>query len=240
MNIISIKQSKISDEVLTQMKEHIISGDWAPGTKIPGELKLKELFGVSRVSVRDAIQRLVGMGILVIRRGEGTFVSEVLPKNYFNALLPILMIDGAGIMEILEFRAMVEIESSRLAAVRASEEDLVRLYEILERMKSCKGNQRLFAVEDLNFHTALALASHNGVVVKVNAILHDMLKHTMEEIVQLTGFEGGILYHGKILEAIKNKDEKLAAELMKEHIKVTADKVAEIKCTEKEGKRNNG
>jgi len=229
MNIKTIKQSKISDEVVIQIKDQISSGHWTPGAKIPGELKLKDLFGVSRVSVRDAIQRMVGMGILVVRRGEGTFVSDILPKNYFNALLPILMVNGAGILEILEFRSMVEVESARLAAARASQEDLARLGEILEQMKKCKGSQSLFAEEDLNFHTALALASHNSVLVKVNTILHDMLKHTMREIVELTGYEGGILYHTKILEAVADKEEKLAADLMKEHIQITMSRVAELK-----------
>ena len=229
MAITAIKQRRISDEVFEQIKENIISGEWGPGKKIPGELELVESFGVSRVSVRDAIHRLVGMGILSIRRGEGTYVTEVFPENYFNALLPVLMIDGASLLEMLEFRAMIEVESARLASRRADERDIELMAEILNNMDKSKGNNREFAAEDLNFHTSLALATHNSVIIKVNAIVHDMLKKAMEEIVDLTGYEGGLYYHKKILEAIANKHEDEAAELMREHIDVTINKVSVIK-----------
>ena len=83
MAITAIEKKRVSDEVFEQMKNNIVSGEWAPGARIPGELELVELFQVSRVSVREAIHRLVGMGVLTIRRGEGTFVSEILPSDYF-------------------------------------------------------------------------------------------------------------------------------------------------------------
>lgn len=218
MAIKPIKRKRVSDEVLEQIKENIISGEWPPGTKIPGEMDLAEMFGVSRVSVRQAIQRLVGMGVLTIRRGEGTFVSEVLPKDYFNTLLPVLMIEAPDMIEMLEFRAVIEVESARFAALRANEEDIARMETALANMKKCKGDYKKFAYEDLNFHTALALATHNSVVVKVTAIIHDMLKNSMVEIVRLRGYQDGLLYHARLLEAIKRRDSDAAAELMREHI----------------------
>lgn len=225
MTIKPIQQKKVSDEVLDQIKDNIISGEWAPGTKIPGEMDLSEMFGVSRVSIRQAIHRLVGMGVLTIRRGEGTFVSEVIPKDYFNTLLPVLMIEATDLVEMLEFRAVIEIESARFAALRADEEDINRMAEALSNMMKCKGDYKSFAREDLNFHTALALATHNSVVVKVTAIMYDMLKNTMEEIVRLRGYQDGLLYHSRILEAIKNKDTDAAATYMREHIEVAISDV---------------
>ena len=211
-----------------QMKEHILSGEWGPGKKIPGELELTQQFDVSRVSVREAIHRLVGMGVLTIRRGEGTYVSEVVPEDYLNALLPILMIDGASLAEMLEFRAMIEVESVRLASRRATPEDLDRMAEAIAVMKRNRGNLLEFAAADLNFHVAVAMAAHNGVIIKVNAIIHDMLKKTMEEIVGITGYEGGLFYHERILEAIRNKDEQAAVSLMREHINVTINRVNDL------------
>lgn len=168
---------------------------------------------------------MVGMGILTIRRGEGTFVSEVFPKDYFNTLLPVLMIEGADLVEMLEFRAVVEIESARFAALRANKEDINRLDQALSNMKRAKGDYEEFAREDLNFHTALAIATHNSVVVKVNPIMHDMLKYSMVEIVKLRGFQDGVYYHGRILNAVKNKDTDAAAELMRDHIKTAISDV---------------
>ncbi len=229
MAITVIKQKRISDEIFEQLKKHIISGEWSPGEKIPSELELADLFGVSRVSVREAIHRLVGMGVLFIRRGEGTFVSEVLPDEYMNALLPVLMIEGASLSEMLEFRYIIEIESARLASQRADEQDIDRMNEVIHKMEERRGNISAFAAADVSFHTAVAMASHNSVIIKVIAIIHDMLKNTMEEIIRLTGYKGGLYYHRKILDAIRNKDETAAVALMREHILTTIDKIKEIK-----------
>lgn len=225
MGIQPIKKKSISNEVLDQIKDQIISGEWAPGTKIPGEIELTQMFGVSRISVREAIHRLVGMGVLTVRRGEGTFVTEMLPQEYFNSLLPMLMIEGASLLEILEFRAIIEIQSARLAALRADEEDIKRMEEILKRMEQNQNDFGKFALEDLNFHTAIALATRNKVLIKVNAIIHDMLKTAMEEIVNVSGSKGGLYYHSRLLEAIRNRDDKTAAEIMQVHIDVTIERI---------------
>ncbi len=225
MAITAIEKKSVSDEVFGQMKNNIVSGEWAPGTRIPGELELAELFQVSRVSVRDAIHRLVGMGVLAIRRGEGTFVSEILPSDYFDTLLPILMIERPNVIEMLEFRNIIEVESARLVAIRADEKDIERMAGIIEKMENSRGDKELFSANDLNFHYSMAIATHNSVIIKVNAILSDMLKKSMEEIVGLTGYEGGIYYHKKILDAVRNKDSELSASLMKEHIDTTMVKM---------------
>lgn len=223
MSIISIKKQSVSDQVFEQIKQQIISGQWAPGDKIPGELELAKMFGVSRVSVREAIHRLVGMGVLYVRRGEGTFVSEIVPEDYFNTLLPILMVERSNLIEMLEFRSILEVESIKLACRRADKNDIERLQKSVSNMRKNRGDNRKFAAEDLNFHLALAIATHNAVIVKVNAIIHDMLKTAMEKVVELTGFDKGIYYHEKILEALKNRDENAAVALMREHIEVTME-----------------
>jgi len=154
MTMQPIKKKKVVDEVLDQMKSQILAGNWSPGMKIPGEMELTRIFGVSRVSIREAIHRLVGMGILTIRHGDGTYMAEILPKDYFNALLPSLLIEAVSLGELLEFREMVEVESARHAATRATEADIARMRGILDAMKRHEGDYHGFAIEDLNFHTS--------------------------------------------------------------------------------------
>jgi GntR family transcriptional repressor for pyruvate dehydrogenase complex len=225
MAIKPVTRTKVSEQVLDQMKAEIIRGRWAAGSKIPSELALAALFGVSRVTIREAIHRLAGMGVLCIRRGEGTFVNEILAPDCFNALLPALMIDAPSLDHMLEFRAMIEIGSAGLAAGRATADDLGRMRTALANMRRHQGDARRFAAEDLAFHTALALATHNDVVVKVTAIIHDMLRDAMQEIVRIAGYEGGLHYHRHILEAIERGDATAAARLMQEHIAVTIERV---------------
>lgn len=218
MSIKPISKKSISDEVLEQIKSQILSGAWAPGSKIPGELELTGMFGVSRVSVREAIHRLAGMGVLLVRQGEGTFVTEMLPQDYFSSLLPILMIQGNDLLDVLEFRLIIEVQSAGLASERANESDIKAMELILQRMEEVSNNYEAFAREDLSFHAALSLATHNSVIVKVNAIIHDILQVAMEKIVKETGVEGGLRYHRKILAAIRERDKKAAMEIMHKHI----------------------
>lgn len=225
MAIKPIKNKSISSEVIEQIKEQIILGEWAPGAKIPGEHELTQMFGVSRISVREAIHRLAGMGVLSVRRGEGTYVNEAVPREYFNSLLPILMIEGADLLEILEFRAMMEIHGARLAAARAEAKDIALMEGILERMERSKEDIEKFAMEDLNFHHAVAIATGNKVIIKVNAIIHDMLKSAMLQIVDISGTQGGLYFHKRILDAIRSRDEKTAAEEMQLHIEQTIQRV---------------
>ncbi len=231
MSIKPISKKSISDEVLEQIKSQILLGVWAPGTKIPGELELTGMFGVSRVSVREAIHRLVGMGVLFVKQGEGTFVTEMLPQDYFSSLLPILMIQGNDLLDVLEFRSIIEVQSAGLASERAQEADIEAMELILKRMEKECDNFEAFAKEDLSFHAALSLATHNSVIVKVNAIIHDILQVAMEKIVKEAGVEGGLRYHRKILEAIKEKDKKAAMEIMQEHIDSTIKRIKEIEET---------
>ena len=125
------------------------------------------------------------------------------------------MIESASLSETLEFRAIMEVESARLATRNADEQDIARMEKAIKVMEKNKGNNREFAAADLNFHVAIAMATHNSVIIKVNAIIHDMLKKIMEEIVDITGYEGGLYYHRRILEAIKNRDENAAVKTMK-------------------------
>jgi GntR family transcriptional regulator, transcriptional repressor for pyruvate dehydrogenase complex len=77
MAITKLNIKTLSDKIVDQIKECIISGEWKPGERIPSENDLTKQLNVSRISVRDAIQRLIGMGVLKVRVGEGTFVTDL-------------------------------------------------------------------------------------------------------------------------------------------------------------------
>lgn len=221
MNIQPIIKKSISNEVANRIKKSIIQKEWLPGDKIPGEVELSKLFGVSRVTLREAIASLSGLGVLTVKRGEGTFVSEVLPTEYLNTLLPMLMIEAGSMDEVLELREIIEVESVVLSAQRANEEDIGQMEAIIEAMEKAQGKNEEFAIADLDFHTAVARATHNNAVIKVVGLLHDILQEAMEEIIKIMGYSRGIYYHKRILNAIKERDSEKARDVMREHIKET-------------------
>jgi GntR family transcriptional regulator, transcriptional repressor for pyruvate dehydrogenase complex len=214
----SIKKSNLSRQVFEQFKDQIITGKWKPGSKIPSENELSQILDVSRITVREALQKLVALEILEKRRGEGTFVKKYLGNSHLNAFIPYLILDGPEIKHVLEYRKIVEIGTVGLVAERANEQDIERLEETLENMKQYKDDVEKFAPEDLRFHLILAEITKNPVILKANFIIKDILGSAMLEIVRTMGTHNGIYYHGKIIEAIKEKDKEKAQQIMEEHL----------------------
>ena len=171
-----IKKQRISEAVMEQMKDTIISGEWSPNKKIPGEMELVSLFGVSRISVRQAIHQLIGMGVLTIRRGEGTYVTESVPSQYFNILLPHLLIEKPDIIEVFEYRCILESKAAALAAERATSEDIMLLEDVYKKLGECKNDYDDCVKYDMLFHSIIASATKNSIIIKITSILYNNLK----------------------------------------------------------------
>lgn len=104
----SSMKENTGEAVLEYMKEKIVSGEWSEGTKITKEVQLAEELGVSRTSVRAAMDRLVAMGVLVRKKRMGTFVKETSPQLLLNNLVPELMLNTYDELEILDFREILK------------------------------------------------------------------------------------------------------------------------------------
>ena len=228
MAIKPIKKSNISSQVFEQIKAEIANGEWAPGSRIPSENEFVKMLNVSRVTVRNALQRLIALELLEVRQGDGTFVREFSADMYMNSLMPMLFLKKVKLLEVLEFRKVIEIETGALTVERATQEDITRLEVIYDKMKKHIDNAERFAAEDLNFHMVLAETTKNSLVIKVNYIIKDILSASMTTIVKNLGVEDGLYYHKLIIEAIKERDMEKVKITLKNHIESTIDKVSKI------------
>lgn len=238
MVIRRIPKVTVSQAVFEQLKEQIFSGNWPPGTRIPSENELAKMLGVSRISVRAALQKLNTLGLVQSRQGGGTFVTDVTVDVCLNPLIPALALGKHDLLEILEFRRVYEVENARLAAMRRTEKDLERLEAIMERMRQAKEDLDLFSIEDLNFHLEVARAAKNSLILKVAQITKDLLRYHMKEIVAFRGSKDGLYYHPLILKAIALQDTQKAAEIMAQHIETMIDDVRQH-YPEEENKKGN-
>ncbi|MDK2992429.1 MAG: GntR family transcriptional regulator, transcriptional repressor for pyruvate dehydrogenase complex [Clostridiales bacterium] len=223
MGIQPIKKSNVSEQVYEQLKRQLLNGEWKQGDKIPSENELAEAFNVSRVTVRHAIQKLTALGLIETRVGEGSFVKEVKPGVYMNAIIPLAYLGENSTLEVLEFRYVIESESVGLAAERATQEDIAELKEILKDMEDVKEDTKLFAEADLRFHFKIAQITRNSLIIETYNILNDILETAMTDIVKRLGFKLGIYYHTKLLEAIEHHDSEQAKKVMKEHVNKTIE-----------------
>ncbi len=220
-----VSRASVKNQVFEQLRDRITEGSWPPGTKIPSEKSLAESLGVSRVSVREALQMLSSLGLLETTHGGGTYVREYTGEVFLNPLLPMLALDTPDILHVLEYRKMVEKGIVSLVVDRAGTAEIEELESAFQAMVENQKDPRAFAQADLSFHLALARATANPVVIKVNAVITDILKVSMYGIVDSLGTKDGLYYHRRILDAIKARKGSRAESLMAEHVERTIQRL---------------
>ena len=220
MGIKPIKKVRVGEQVFRQMKGLLISGEWRPGDKLPSETELAEQFGIRRITVRQARQRLSALNLIETRLGEGSFVKTVEIDQPLDNLISIAYLGTKTQSQVLEFRTILEVASAGLAAIRAGDEDLLLLQENLSHMKAiaAQKDDDAFSDLDLEFHTAIGQITKNPLIIRTNSILRDVLEPSMKEVIQRMGYETALRYHAQIIDAIRQKDSALAEDLMRKHI----------------------
>lgn len=220
MDIQPIKRQSLADQAFEQILWFIVHRKWLPGEKIPSENELAALFSVSRVSIRAALQKLIALGLLEARVGEGTFVLKPSPAHYFRSLIPTMLLSYRDDKEVSELRRGIEVECATLAAERATPEDIERLEAAYTKMNALIHSDKLadYIAADFTFHLAIAQASHNQMLIDVTTILKDILYMHYTDMIKTMGPEIGFDYHGKILEAIKARSPQQAADYVRKMI----------------------
>ncbi|RCW50614.1 FadR/GntR family transcriptional regulator [Halanaerobium sp. ST460_2HS_T2] len=212
----TIKKINLVDEVYKKMKEKILSGEWEPGEKIPSENELSEKFGVSRNTIRNAIQKLKGLNVIKTRQGQGTFLSENLNSSIVSSIIPDMIFSNDEMLDVLEFRSIIEKENARLAAIRAEAEDIQEIKKALDQMVKHQDDYKEYSLWDYKFHLNIAKASKNKILHQTMLRLKDILFHHLEEMNKQGNFKKSIEGHKKLYSAIKNKDPELAVNLSEE------------------------
>ncbi len=224
----TVRRDKVYEGVAEQI-ERLILKKLQPGDKLPSERELAVRLRVSRSSIRDAIRSLELMGMVEPRQGAGTIVREISSDSFVNPLANALKRKGELIAELLDFRMMLEPQLAARAAARVSPGEISDMEEILERQeKKLRAGESAIG-EDSEFHYAIALASGNSVVLRVQDTLMDLLRDSRERSLQVEGRQQKSLAgHRRILGAIKRRDSDAAREAMRRHIQDVLEIVLKI------------
>jgi DNA-binding FadR family transcriptional regulator len=160
---IRVGGGRVSEAIATRIKKDISEGSIAPGEKLPSERELAQRFDVSRVSVREAYRSLEELGLIVIRRGAegGAFIANVGHESVSRSLSLMLRLGKTSHEELTEARLLIEPPIARLAARRASRQDLDELQELIHKQElALKGAEDPRRYE-LQFHRLLAQCAKN-------------------------------------------------------------------------------
>ena len=216
-----IRKSRLSEEVLKRLQSMIINGTFKEGDQLPSERELSQQFQVSRASIREALRILEALGFLRYQVGAagGIFVNKVSIEALLNPFSEILAGEQAVIMEMLEFRKLLETEIAGLAAERRTEKDLSAIASSIERMRSDIASGGIGIEGDTAFHDALAVAARNSVFEKMLSLARNLLIKSRETTLLLKGQpEKSLKDHIGIFNAVKDGKSELAEELMLEHL----------------------
>ncbi|MDR2096618.1 MAG: FadR family transcriptional regulator [Treponema sp.] len=222
VGITKVKAASLRVQVYTQLKEKLTRGVWKIGERLPSESELCAQFGVSRVTVRAAIQQLEILGLVETKHGGGTFVRDFSSIEKLDTFHPLMQVEkNRDLITVLEYRKIIEKGAMGLAHEKASAEDLNFLEETYTAMVNAEKDTAAYTRADLAFHYRLAEITRNPIIIKVYDILNDMLSTAMADIVHLLGRDLGLTYHRKLIDSLKKGDKNKSEALMEEHIEMT-------------------
>lgn len=229
-----IKQTRISEEVLSQLKESILRGRYRAGDKLPSERELTEQLQVSRGAVREAIRVLEMTGFVIIRQGPsgGAFVTEVTSDRLASGFLDFYLAGTLTIGEVCEVRLHVEPQVARLAARHITPEGALRLRQALEaeRIPFRDYDERMQRLTEVH-HVINDLCGNHLFEAIVNSMIQ--LTHEIVGAVDPADHDQvhGLGEHDKLVAAILAGDEEGAAKAMAEHVISFTDRLVHMDQT---------
>jgi DNA-binding FadR family transcriptional regulator len=218
-----VPRLKLAESVAQQLLEAVRG--LPPGTRVPSERELTKELGVGRSTVREALNGLALLGVVEVRHGQGVFVVGDVEESE-SGLLEAALERGVT-KEFVEARLVVEVEVARMAAERRTDEDVRLLEAVLEEQeRRLSGDVEPLLDTAANFNVVLAECAHNEVLVAIiQSFVALMLDERGPKIYSLDGFrEWDLAEHRGLFEAVRDHDGALAAERMRDHILVLAER----------------
>ncbi|MFB3817721.1 MAG: FadR/GntR family transcriptional regulator [Candidatus Methylomirabilales bacterium] len=219
---------RLSDEVYEQLFALISKGIVEPGQKLWPERSLAERFGVSRQSVREALNRAKIQGLLEVRPGDGTYVRSLVPGALTDPLTEALHRETNRVLEFLQVRKVLEGWCAAEAARKARPADLRKLISCQRRMASVSRHGGLLGKPDVEFHIAIAVATHNTVM----AHLVDSLRSMFDAVLRVrivvrhpARTQLLVAQHEAICAAIRERDAARARAAMVAHLEFIEEEI---------------
>jgi DNA-binding FadR family transcriptional regulator len=225
------KQSRVFQDVVEQIQDAILNGKLAPGTKLPPERELKDMFNTSRGTLREALRVLEQKGLIEIKLGVsgGAIVKRIDAEPIVESLALLIRSGEVSLEHLAEFRIKIEGSLVELAATRATKKDIKELEALFGKAKTYyeKNDRENFLKIDEKMHTYIGTMTRNPVFQFVQKSIHDNIHQYYDEYLpmdrekileNLTDFE-------KIIDAMKINDAKTASAIIMDHIKRFNDKM---------------
>ncbi|MGY8770411.1 MAG: FadR/GntR family transcriptional regulator [Pirellulales bacterium] len=210
------------DQVVDRIREVITEQRLTAGQRLPGELELVEQLQVSRSVLREALARLQGLGLIEIKRGNGTFVaSKDRLTNCVQLLCSAVTLSPRELLSYAELRAAIEVQAVRQAAERATDIDIAELKQLLQELNSIDRPYKELLEIDFQFHRRILQVAANELMQNLMEVIYEFV---MAQMAQTTPSardnKTGHRQHYEIVTAIEAHDVEAAERAMREHMEV--------------------
>ncbi len=215
----ALQRDNLYSQVADRIQELIVAQSLRPGDRLPGERELAEQMGISRTVVREAIRVLSVRGLVKTKPGCGTYIRELHPRDMSASVELFFKLQQPSIRDVYQVRRMIEVEVAGLAAERAGDEDIQVIQETIDRMRCVGQDVDQFVQLDLDFHLALAAATHNDLF----ALLLHSVANLWQQVIRLSyqipdAVQDALYHHQHVLDQIRQHDVSAARQAMLEHI----------------------
>ena len=217
----SSETGKAYEKVIDYIKKRILEGSLKQGEKLPPERDLAEILDVSRNSVREAIRSLEVIGIITSTQGAGNSISCNFEKSLFEAMSMMFLMKKIDYSQLGELRAGLEQQAISLAANRITDEQILKLENIIEKFSVSK-DETENVILDKKLHYTIAEASGNQLILEILQVLSNVMDIFISDLrKQILRSDKGKNYlqnaHEQMVICLKNKDRQGACEAMAEH-----------------------
>jgi DNA-binding FadR family transcriptional regulator len=224
-----VSVGRISDTIVDQIRQLMRQGQLRPGDRLPPERDLSERFGVSRVTVREALRMLASSGLVEIRVGArgGAFVTIPTSAHVGDGLADMLGLSVLTAADVTEVRLILEVGMVPQVCARATEEDLAALDEICQRSRKAIRSGTYTMSLSAEFHARVAASTRNPALSMLVDSFRGPIRMSLE-LAKQTAPEMGVLgtkEHEAFTEAVRRRDPGLAERIMREHLERTAHRV---------------
>lgn len=224
------KSEKVSDRIIFQIRDAVLSGRLKPGDRVASEKELVAQFGVSKATMREALRVLEAMGLVELRKGiqGGVFIAEVDMTTTIHSIMNFLHFKAISIHDITMLRFILEPSAAHIAAARLTAEDIQRLEQMIELGED---NQAEIS-KDIGFHRYLARVSDNPILILIMDFIDNIVRDVKFQLDLGPGFYNQVkVCHRRILDCLVNGDAVGARREIVRDILAVGDYMADVAGT---------
>jgi GntR family transcriptional regulator, transcriptional repressor for pyruvate dehydrogenase complex len=229
----TVSMARVSQAIVDQIKSLIREGTLQPGDQLPSERELCQRFGVSRVTVREALRVLEAGGLIMIKVGSrgGAFVTTPTSAQVGSGLADLVNLSPITSEEVTEARKIFELGIVPLVIERVTDDDIAELRELVAKHGDL-WKQGSYSMElSAAFHAAVARCTHNAAILALVQSFHGPLLMSLLEAQTVAPWMGkvGVTEHAALVDAIAARDQERAEKIMRTHLNRTEKRLKSTK-----------